>query len=382
MAFLEIRNLSKTYPGPIRALDDVSLSIEQGEFFSILGPTNAGKSTLLKSIAGIELPEKSRIHLADRDITWLEPRDRRLSLLFQNIALFPTRSGFDNIAFPMQVAKVPRAEIADRVGAVARLLKVDHLLDRLPRTFSGGEQQRVAIGRAIVQEADLLMLDEPLTNLDARIRIALRLELQKLHRQTGRTIIYVTHDQIEAMSMSDRIGILNAGRFEQIGTPDDIYHRPASAFVARFIGTPPMNILDCSLVEAAGHLTAMGDGFEAAVELRSGRLIPALPEHVAIGVRAEAIAASTARSDQAPHRGEIVWVERFGAYQVLDLRLGKQLIKIRTPSGHPVNREGEVWCGFSVKADHILDRQTGLFLRDPRDKGSDPIARMEEERCV
>ena len=223
------------------------------------------------------------------------------------------------------------------------------------------------------------MLDEPLTNLDARIRIALRLEFQKLHRETGRTILYVTHDQVEAMSMSDRIGVLNAGRFEQIGTPDDIYHRPASAFVARFIGTPPMNILDCSLIEERGRLTAKGDGFVAGMELKPGRSLPA---RAAIGVRPEAITAAAARSELAPHGGEVVWVERFGAYQVLEVRLGSKLIKIRTPAGHPVSREGPVFCGFSVKPDHILDRDSGLFLRGSVDKRSDPIARMEEEKCV
>lgn len=382
MAFLDISRLGKTYPGPVQALDDVSISIEGGEFFSIVGPTNAGKSTLLKTIAGIETPEKGHIFLAGRDITRLEPRDRRLSLLFQNIALFPTRSGFDNIAFPLLVAKVPHDRIAERVLAVARTLKVDHLLDRLPKTFSGGEQQRVAIGRAIVQEADLLMLDEPLTNLDARIRIALRLEFQKLHRETGRTILYVTHDQVEAMSMSDRIGVLNAGRFEQIGTPDDIYHRPASAFVASFIGTPPMNILDCGLVESRGRLTAKGDGFAAAIEMRPGLFPRSLPARAAIGVRPEAITAAAAASELAPHGGEVVWVERFGAYQVLDMRLGGKLIKIRTPAGHPVSREGPVFCGFSVKADHILDRDSGQFLRCSVDRRSDPIATMEEEKCV
>ena len=247
MAWLELKGLTKSYPGGVAALSGIDLALREGEFFSIVGPSNAGKSTLLKTIAGVERLDRGRIALAGRDLGSLQPRDRKVSLLFQNIALFPDRSGFENIAFPMRVAGLPHDQIEARVRDVAQLLKVDHLLDRLPRTFSGGEQQRVAIGRAISHPADLLMLDEPLTNLDARLRIALRLEFKKLHRDTGRTILYVTHDQVEAMSMSDRIGVLNDGRFEQVGTPDEIYHRPASMFVARFIGSPPMNILDAEL---------------------------------------------------------------------------------------------------------------------------------------
>lgn len=380
MAFLDIRALTKSFGGPAPALDDLSLAVEKGEFFTILGPTNAGKSTLLKTVAGVEPPDRGEIRLAGRDITRLPPRDRRVSLLFQNIALFPTRTGFDNIAFPLQVAKFSAVEIEARVKAVARLLNVNQILDRLPRTFSGGEQQRIAIGRAIIHETELLMLDEPLTNLDARIRIALRLEFQKLHRETRRTILYVTHDQVEAMSMSDRIGILNAGRFEQIGTPDDIYHRPATAFVARFIGTPPMNILPCRLLVSGGGITAVGDAFEAPVKLRPGT--QTLPPAAAVGVRAEAIATAPSPSKSTPHRGEIVWVERFGAYQVLDVRLGRGLVKVRTRADHPVSKEGPVWCGFSVEAAHVLDSDSGRFLPAGQGAGRDATEAREEERCA
>lgn len=228
----------------------IDVSVARGEFFAILGPTNAGKSTLLKTIAGVESLDAGLIELAGRDITRLDPRHRRLSLLFQNIALFPNRTGFDNIAFPMQVARRPAAEIAGRVAEIATLLKLGHVLDRYPRSFSGGEQQRVAIARALVLPVDLLMLDEPLTNLDARLRIALRLAFKRLHRESGQTILYVTHDQSEALSLADRIGILDQGRFVQIGSPGEIYARPATEFVARFIGSPPMNILD---VEISGE---------------------------------------------------------------------------------------------------------------------------------
>ena len=381
MSWLEIADLCKTYPGNRLAVDAVSLSVEKGEFFTIVGPSNAGKSTLLKLIAGITRSDRGTICLANRDITGLQPRERQLSLLFQNIALFPNRTGFENIAFPMKVAGISELEIERRVRVVAATVKVGHLLDRIPRTFSGGEQQRVAIARAIVHDSHLLMLDEPLTNLDARIRIALRLEFKKLHHDTGQTLLYVTHDQIEAMSMSDRIGILNSGRFEQIGTPDDIYRRPKSEFVARFIGSPPMNILDCTIAEGIGGLRAQGDGFEAPI-IKKGRINVDRPPQAAVGIRPEEITASLKPQGKSQNPGKVLWIERLGPFQVLDLQLGKHIVKVRTRADHPVNREGPVWCGFEVRAEHILNRSTGLFLRAMAGVNGDANIKREEARCV
>ncbi|MEX2298704.1 MAG: ABC transporter ATP-binding protein [Dongiaceae bacterium] len=266
MSWLDVEHLSKSFGEDTLALDDVSFALEKGEFFCIVGPTNAGKSTLLKTIAGLYRPDRGRIHVQGRDVTMLQPKDRQLSLLFQNIALFPTLTGFENIAFPLRTVGMPAADVTRRVAEVAEMLKVPHLLDRLPRTFSGGEQQRVAIGRAIALSSRVLMLDEPLTNLDARIRIALRIEFKALHRDTGQTMLYVTHDQVEAMSLSDRIVVLNQGRLQQIGTPDEVYHRPANRFVAQFVGTPPMNIVPAELTEREGRPILTGAGFEADIE--------------------------------------------------------------------------------------------------------------------
>lgn len=377
MDWLILKDIAKTYPGKVTALAGVDLDLREAEFFTIVGPTNAGKSTLLKTIAGIERPDRGGIALKGRDLGVLQPRERKVSLLFQNIALFPDRSGFDNIAFPLVVAGVPEPEIKARVEKIASLLKVEHVLGRLPRTFSGGEQQRVAIGRAISHPADLLMLDEPLTNLDARIRIALRLEFKKLHRDTGQTILYVTHDQIEALSMSDRIGVLNHGRFEQVGTPDEIYHRPASEFVARFIGSPPMNILIAELKAKDGALHALGQGFAAAV---TGVGLGSLPAHAAIGVRPEEIKAASRHSPETPFAGEILWVERLGSHQILDVRLGDALIKVRTEADHPVQSEGPAWFGFTVPKTRILDRDTRLFITIDRNEAD--LAKKEEFTCV
>jgi len=221
------------------------------------------------------------------------------------------------------------------------------------------------------------MLDEPLTNLDARIRVALRLEFKKLHQQTGQTLLYVTHDQVEAMSMSDRIGVLNRGRFEQIGTPDEIYRRPVSEFVARFVGTPPMNILDCTIMESDGQLKAQGEGFEATIHGRpkvDGKRL----SRAAVGIRPETIIVSFNPEDNLPNRAQVLWVERLGPFHILDVQLGRQVLKVRTRADHPVSREGPIWCGLEVKVEHILDRTTGLFVKTT----AGATFNKEEAKCV
>ncbi len=365
MSWLSLKDLTVGFDGGVTALDGVDLAMQPGEFFSVVGPTNAGKSTLLKTIAGLERPSRGNIELAGRDCTKLEPRARKVSLLFQNIALFPTLTGRENIAFALRRAGAPDDAIGTRVREVADLLRVSHLLDRLPRTFSGGEQQRVAIGRALAAPSDLLMLDEPLTNLDARIRISLRLAFKAIHRNTAQPILYVTHDQVEAMSLSDRIGVLNAGRFEQIGTPDELYSRPKTAFVAAFLGSPPMNLLPATLEHTGGNLTARGDGFSVVI---SGQSTGARPADAAIGIRPENIAASRVQSPDTPWCGDVLWVERLGSHNVLDVRLagaatGGAQLKVRTRSDDPVSVEGRAWFGFTPRGEHILNRTTGLFAQ-------------------
>lgn len=360
MSWLDVDPVSVAFPNDVQALDGATFSVEEGEFFTIVGPTNAGKSTLLKVVAGLERPTHGAVRLAGRDITYLEPKRRNVSLLFQNIALFPGLSGFGNIAFPLKQIGESQTAIADRVAQVADILNISHILDRLPKTFSGGEQQRVAIGRAIAAPADLLMLDEPLTNLDARLRIKLRLEFQTMHRETGQSLLYVTHDQTEAMSLSDRIGVLNEGRFEQIGTPDDLYLRPKTAFVAQFMGSPPMNIVDAHIEETAGRFVASGDGFEVPLESLVAGTRPAA---CSIGVRPESIHAGPEASAENPIAGRVMWIERLGSHHVLDVRIGKQTWKVRTRADHAVQTQGPAWFGFTVKPGHVLDRDTGRFIQ-------------------
>ena len=361
MSTLQVRELAKHF-GAVRALDGVSFEVGEGEFFVILGPTNAGKSTLLKTIAGLYRPDAGGLWLDGRRADGLAPGERNLSLLFQNIALFPDMSGFQNIGFALRVARVDPATTAERVREVARMLKVDHLLDRYPRTYSGGEQQRVAIGRAIALRSGLLMLDEPLSNLDARIRIALRLEFKTLHTELGQTMLYVTHDQVEAMSLSNRIGVLDHGRFHQIGTPQAIYQRPANEFVARFIGTPPMNILEAELTGADGRVRVQGPGYSAAAD-GFERLHGAQPgSRFGLGVRAEEIAVEPDSSERTPFPADILWVEHLGARRILDLRLGGATVKASVSRGYP-GRPGDIaHIGFRAQPHRLLDRETGRFM--------------------
>jgi sn-glycerol 3-phosphate transport system ATP-binding protein len=357
---LEARDVSKRFPAKVDALSGVSFTIASGEFFSIVGPTNAGKSTLLKLISGLQVPSYGRIFLDDVDVTALEPRARGVSLLFQNIALFPTRNGYENLSYPLRLAGWSKDETATRVRDIAALVNVGHLLHRLPATYSGGEQQRVAIGRALAYPTRLLMLDEPLTNLDARLRIALRLAFKSLHRESGQTILYVTHDQVEAMSLSDRILVLNQGRIEQIGTPDDVYHRPRTKFVAEFIGTPPMNILDVAFTNP-GELAAPT---AAAISVSALDLPEGLAgKNLSVGVRPEDVAAAPGPSESASLPGEVTWIERFGSHQVLEAVVGKQALKVVVPPDHPVCRVGPAWFGLPIHARHWLDRDTGRFIR-------------------
>ena len=231
------------YYGEYRALDKVSFDVEDGEFFVLLGPSGCGKSTLLRAVSGLEPIDGGTFEIAGLDVTDTHPRDRNIAMIFQNYALYPHMTVRKNIGYPMHVARMSKADQAKRVGEVADLLELTPYLDRKPADLSGGQRQRVAMGRALVREPAMFLMDEPLSNLDAKLRQQMRVELKRLQRKLGITTLYVTHDQVEAMTMADRIMILNAGRIEQVGTPKEVYGRPASLFVAAFIGSPPMNFI-------------------------------------------------------------------------------------------------------------------------------------------
>ncbi|HEV8260647.1 MAG TPA: ABC transporter ATP-binding protein [Burkholderiales bacterium] len=288
MADLRITALHKYY-GQVHAVRGVDLEIPAGEFTVLVGQSGCGKSTLLRTIAGLEDADRGTIEIGGDVVNHLPPRDRDIAMVFQNYALYPYMKVFDNIAFGLRSRKTPKAEIEPKVRRAAQMLGIDHLLDRLPRQLSGGQLQRVAIGRAIVRNARLFLFDEPLSNLDAQLRDEMRGEIKRLHQELERTMIYVTHDQIEAMTMADRIVLLRDGRIEQAGAPLDLFERPATKYVAGFLGSPAMNFVNATLVAADGGLAVrLGDGTLLALPAsRQDRLAGKRDQPIVLGLRPE-----------------------------------------------------------------------------------------------
>jgi multiple sugar transport system ATP-binding protein len=363
MAWLEVDAISKGF-GNVRALQDVSFDVAEGEFMCIVGPTNAGKSTLLKTIAGLYSADRGHIKLAGEDLSGLEPRHRKVSMLFQNNALFPTLSGFENIAFPLRARKLSPAVIRERTYEVAGLLKIAHLLDRLPQTYSGGEQQRVAIGRAIADPGKLLMLDEPLTNLDARLRIGLRIEFKAMRRRLGQTFLYVTHDQVEALSLSDRILILTNGTVQQIGSPEEIYRRPVNRFVAEFIGSPPMNFIAGEISGERGDHRLLVNGCELALSgIEKLTCYSRLPRSVELGVRPERIWVRPQKTGDHQLSASVSHIERLGSKNILNIKFGGRLLKAIVPPEEHYAENDPIWLNIPVEPEHLIDSQTDKFLR-------------------
>ena len=293
MATLQLQAVRKSFGG-VTVLHDVHLAIDDGEFLVLVGPSGCGKSTLMNMIAGLEQPTGGRVLLDGRDITHLPPGERDISMVFQSYALYPNMTVASNLEFPLRMRKVPRPERERRVRDVASLLRIEELLGRKPRQLSGGQRQRVAIGRALARDPQLYLFDEPLSNLDAQLRLDMRTEIKKLHQRLGATAVYVTHDQIEAMTLATRIAVMKDGKVQQVGTPQQVYHQPANTFVASFMGSPRMNLLRASLTSGDGMLHLdFGRGRGAAPRLALPADLDGLASKAGrdllVGLRAEAI---------------------------------------------------------------------------------------------
>jgi sn-glycerol 3-phosphate transport system ATP-binding protein len=328
MASISLRNVVKKYGTGAKALQvihGVNAEIGDGEFIVIVGPSGCGKSTLLRMVAGLEEVTGGEIAIGPRVVNELEPADRDIAMVFQNYALYPHMSVFDNMAYGLKIKKLPKDQIRSRVDKAARILELSALLARKPRELSGGQRQRVAMGRAIVREPQVFLFDEPLSNLDAKLRVQTRLEIQKLHRELGITSLFVTHDQVEAMTLAQRMIVMNAGNMEQIGTPDEVYTRPATTFVASFIGAPPMNLVEGRLEGGRFVLASL------ARDLPAGER-PDGSQPMLMGVRPEHLRLA---EDGWPITVELV--EVLGAERLLYSRLGDQAVVVRTDDSalHP-----------------------------------------------
>ena len=331
MAGIQFKNVVKTYgqgKHELQVIHGVNADIADREFVVIVGPSGCGKSTLLRMVAGLEEISGGEIAIGGRVVNEVEPADRDIAMVFQNYALYPHMSVFENMAYGLKIRKLPAEEIKARVDKAAGILELAHLLDRKPRQLSGGQRQRVAMGRAIVRQPQVFLFDEPLSNLDAKLRAQTRLEIQKLHRELGITSLFVTHDQVEAMTLAQRMIVMNAGRMEQFGTPEEVYHRPASTFVASFIGSPPMNLLK----EVQGG--------------KSGTITGIRPEHLDVADSGWEVRTET--------------VEMLGAERLVYGRVGGEQIIVRMEEGRPAPVADQV---FRVKPRedrlHWFDAQTG-----------------------
>jgi multiple sugar transport system ATP-binding protein len=354
---VSVREVAIAY-GPVRVFDRLDLEVAQSEFLVLLGPSGCGKSTLLNAIAGLTEVDDGEIWIGDRNVTWLEPKDRGIAMVFQSYALYPRMSVRANLSFGLRVARTPRPEIERRVRKAADMLRIGDLLDRRPAELSGGQRQRVAIGRALVRDVGVFLFDEPLSNLDAQLRAELRVEIKRLHQQLGATMIYVTHDQIEALTLADRIAVMKDRVFQQIGSPQEIYQRPANRFVATFVGSPAMNFL-------SGRIVVQSDGpaFESdALRLPLGSYpFERKPQHGAaaeLGVRPEHILVTP----DAPHDVAVEMTEPMGSDLLAWTRLGEQPMSIRLPAETRLDTGDHLRIQFPDHRLNLFDAATGARL--------------------
>ncbi|WP_028921481.1 ABC transporter ATP-binding protein [Pseudonocardia acaciae] len=345
MGAIDLHNLGKVYPGGTRALKDLNLRIADGEFMIFVGPSGCGKTTALRMIAGLETIEEGEIHIGGRLVNAVEPRRRDIAMVFQNYALYPHMTVFENIAFPLRCARMRTAEVQGRVKEAAALLGLEELLARKPRALSGGQRQRVAMGRAIVRQPQAFLLDEPLSNLDAKLRMQMRSELSGVQRQLGVTTVYVTHDQVEAMTMGTRIAVMKDGVLQQAGTPEAVYDAPANTFVATFIGSPGMNLLHCPLGRAedgsddGGLSWLLGEHRVPVPRGRHAALADLAGSEVVVGIRPEKVTdAARPVTPAARLRGQVSNVEMLGH---------ERLVQITVPTG---SGETPVYARFSPSA--------------------------------
>ncbi len=376
MASVSLREIYKKYAGGVIAVSDFNIEIKDKEFIILVGPSGCGKSTTLRMIAGLEEISEGELYIGDRLVNDIAPKDRDIAMVFQNYALYPHMTVFENMAFGLKLRKVPKDEIARKVEEAARILDIAHLLDRKPKALSGGQRQRVALGRAIVREPQVFLLDEPLSNLDAKLRAQMRTEISKLHKRLGTTFIYVTHDQTEAMTMGDRIVVMKDGYIQQIDTPTNLYNSPVNQFVAGFIGSPQMNFIDAKLLKAGDSFlvefgsedTKTSQGVKYTVEIPESKvatnreaLEELVDQEVILGVRPEAISdedmvISTATTGVINATVEVT--EMMGAETYLYLTCEGIPLTARVAPRSTARPQDEIQVVIEANKIHLFDKET------------------------
>jgi multiple sugar transport system ATP-binding protein len=374
VADILIKHLVKRF-GKVEAVSDVSLRIADGEFLVLLGPSGCGKSTILRAVAGLEDADSGEIVIGGRLVNFIDPVKRNVAMVFQNYALYPHMTVFKNIAFPLTIAKKPKHEIEIAVKRAAGILALDELLERFPGQLSGGQRQRVALARAIVREPDAFLMDEPLSNLDAQLRIQTRLELIQLHARLGITTMYVTHDQVEAMTMGHRIAVMSEGVLQQIGTPQDVYKRPANVFVATFLGAPPMNLVDGALEAVDGGWRFRGQDvdvplstdvlsapeLEHEIEARSDVKLGLRPEHLRLGPPGQ----------EGGIAGQVRFLEPVGSDLYLTVEAGGTTVQVRTDPDATAKPDDNVTLHFDAWRVHVFGADGHNLRRDAPHVGAD-----------
>ena len=366
MASVEFKHVEKVYSGNVHTVKDFNLKINDGEFIVFLGPSGCGKSTTLRMLAGLEDISGGEILINNKVVNELEPIERDIAMVFQSYALYPHMSVYQNIAFALKLAGMSKAEIDEKVRPVADMLQLTPLLDRKPKALSGGQRQRVAMGRAMVRTPEVFLFDEPLSNLDAKLRNSMRAEIKALHKKMKKTTIYVTHDQVEAMTLADRIVILRDGKVEQVGTPREIYHSPANKFVAGFIGSPAMNFIPVALskqegwlVDLAGqNLNLLGDVDDNQTNTKATLGIRPCDIHITPDLLSNPLVI----------KGKVENLELLGSTIQLTSRLGESQITVEAPSSHIVNEDDEANFYIDESRLHMFNDQSGLSIYKPKGK--------------
>ncbi|RKX55504.1 MAG: sugar ABC transporter ATP-binding protein [Thermotoga sp.] len=355
-----LKDLSKHF-GNVKAVNNLNLEINDGEFIALLGPSGCGKTTTLLTVAGLYKPTRGYIYFNDRIVNEVSPKDRKIGMVFQSYALYPHMTVFDNITFPLKLKKTPREDRKRKALDVARLVHIEGLLNRKPAQLSGGQQQRVALCRALIKEPEILLLDEPLSNLDAKLRAAMRSELKRLQKDLSITTIFVTHDQVEAMTMADRVAVMNEGVLQQFSNPDELYNYPKSLFVAGFIGSPSINLIDVSLARSNGKFFLKGKGVqielprEISSRVESNSLSPQLvfgirPEHITVNQKKEGI------------KAEVYVVEPLGRENLVTIKTSDISLKVLTSPTLKIGPEEKVWIDFNLDKIMLFDKETGRSL--------------------